>query len=130
MNCISLNVHAYRQHDIRMCLSYHDTLPPDDPIVQKIITMINVPKPGTLTFKPKGTDGDWTVSMIRHKKRKAFFFEGFSYKYIVTIMTVWTYEITREDLGKEELTLEPSDYTEHVEMEVYGHNNDLILSIL
>ena len=112
-----LNVFIYRQHDIRICLSRLQIMPPTDKIISELLKTLTFLEPGTLTLIPC-TD-DWTVEFIRYKKRTAYIIDD---KYMVTVTAVQEYRTAWEKLPNlESVTVKFEDnpeLTEHFEVEV------------
>lgn len=108
----------YRQHDLRLSLNRYKTLPSSDPIVEKFLTTLTMPEPGTLSFVPQAVDKEWSLRILRHKKRKAYFFHGFDKKYVVTVTTVGEFTVPEGKYIGETITVKPSNYDLHTEAEV------------
>ena len=112
---------------MRVSLNAIDIGSPDDSTVQSFLTTVTMPTEGTVSFVPLGPDEEWTVRMLRHKIRKAFFIndpglqsgQKLHSKYMVTVSTVYEYEIKKEDLKScDTIEVGPSDSRIHTELEV------------
>ena len=108
----------YRQHDLRCSLNRYEQLPSTDPFVEKFISTLSMPQPGVLSFIPNGADKEWSLRILRHKKRRAFFCRGFDKKYVVTFTSVGDYTLPESEHIGEQITVQPNDYKEHTEAEV------------
>lgn len=71
---------------------------------------------GVINFAPKASNGEWTVTHIRHKKWEGYYFRD--YKYVVTISTVGSYDIQEADLRQNKITLGPKTFGLKHEAEV------------
>ena len=100
---------------------------PDDPTVQNFLATVTMPAEDIVSFVPLGPDEEWTVRMLRHKIRKAYFINDpdsqrggkVLSKYLVTISAVREYEIKREDLKSCDTTeVGPGDAIGRIELEV------------
>ena len=121
------NCTVCREHDIRVSLNTIDIGSPDDSTVQNFLATVTMPSEGVVSFVPLGPDEEWTVRMLRHKIRKAYFInhpdsQGSrkpSYKYMVTISKVHEYEIKKGDLKScDMIEVKPEDSRVHTEIEV------------
>ena len=105
---------------MRLSLNSYNTVPHDDPTVQKIVETIHLLEDGELTLVPQAHDKEWTASIVRHKVRRAYHFG--KRNYIATVSKVNSYEITPDDLQpslkQDELTIGGNDWKEHYEIEV------------
>ena len=103
---------------------------PDDSTVQNFLATVTMPSEGVVSFVPLGPEEEWTVRLLRHKIRKAYFINhpdargsGKSLpKYMVTISKVHEYEIKKGDLKScDTIEVEPADSRVHTEIEVIIH---------
>ena len=100
---------------------------PDNPIIQNFLATVTMPTDDVISFVPLGPDEEWTVRMLRHKTRKAYFLSSDAEivddrsqsKYMVTVSVVREYELQREDLKScDTIEVGPGDAREHIELEV------------
>ena len=114
---------------MRVSLNSINIESPDNPTVQNFLTTVTMPTDATISFVPLGPDEEWTVRMLRHKTRKAYFLssdesnvdssERSQSKYLVTVSAVREYELHREDLKSCDTTeVGPGDARGHIELEV------------
>ena len=122
-------ISSSREHDMRVTLNSIEIDSPDNnPTVQNFLATVSMPKDDdTISFVPLGPDEEWTVRMMRHKTRKAYFLSSDAdivgdrsrSKYMVTISAVREYEIQAEDLKScDMLEVGPGEARRHVELEV------------
>ena len=104
-----------------------ETDSPDNPTVQNFLATVTMPKDDTISFVPLGPDEEWTVKMMRHKTRKAYFLSSDAdivgdrsqSKYMVTVSAVREYEVRRDDLKScDTIEVGPGDAGGHIELEV------------
>lgn len=112
---------------MRVSLNAIDIASPDDTTVQNFLATVTMPSEGIVSFVPLGEDEEWTVRMLRHKIRKAYFINDPNVqsgrklhpKYTVTVSTVHEYEIKKDDLKPCDLIeVGPGDSRAHTELEV------------
>lgn len=92
---------GFRQHDIRLCLSKFEVVPPTHPvfaIVQKLLQTVLLKEPETMTFVP--FSDEWNVFYIRHRRTTTYIHDG---KYIIEIKhtTEKSMYVRNTDKGKE-----------------------------
>ena len=108
---------------MRLSLNSYQSVPHDDPTVQKFVETVLLSEDGVLTFVPQAYDKEWTARMVRHKVRRAYSFS--KNNYIATVSQINAYEIDAEDLKLKslkqgEFTVGGNDWKEHYEVEVIG----------
>lgn len=112
---------------MRVSLNAIDMGSPEDPTVQNFLATVTMPAEDIVSFVPLGPDEEWTVKMLRHKTRTAYFINDpdsqrdgkVLSEYLVTISAVREYEIKREDLKSCDTTeVGPGDARGHIELEV------------
>ena len=112
---------------MRVSLNSIDIDSPDNPTVQNFLATVTMPEDDVISFVPLGPDEEWTVRMMRHKTRKAYFLSSDAdivgdrsrSKYMVTVSAVREYEIQAEDLKScDMLEVGPGEARGHVELEV------------
>ena len=112
---------------MRVSLNSIEIDSPDNPTVQNFLATVTMSADDTISFVPLGPDEEWTVRMLRHKIRKAYFFssgaeivdERSRSKYMVTISAVREYELKGDDLKSCDMTeIGPGDARGHIELEV------------
>ena len=112
---------CYRKHDLRLSLNSYNTVPRDDPTVQRFVKTIHLLEDGELNFVPQAHDKEWTARIIRHKVVHAYHIG--KKNYIATVSKINTYEIAPDDLQSQSLkqgdfTIGGNDWKEHYEIEV------------
>ena len=119
---------------MRVSLNAIDICSPRDSTVQNFLANVTMPAEGVVSFVPLGPDEEWTVRMLRHKVRKAYFINDSvsgnvqsdretPSNYLVTICEVHQYEIKKEDLKScDTIEVGPKNSKVHTEVEV---NNEL-----
>ena len=111
---------------MRVSLNSIEIDSPDNPTVQNFLATVTMPADDVISFVALGPDEEWTVRMMRHKTRKAYFLSSDTdiddrsrSKYMVTISAVREYELQREDLKScDMIEVGQGDARGHIELEV------------
>lgn len=112
---------------MRVSLNSIEIDSPDNPTVQNFLATVTMPADDVISFVALGPDEEWTVRMMRHKTRKAYFLssdadivdDSSQSKYMVTISAVREYELQREDLKScDMMEIGPGEARGHIELEV------------
>ena len=112
---------------MRVSLNSIEIDSPDNPTVQNFLATVTMPADDVISFVALGPDEEWTVRMMRHKTRKAYFLSSDAdivddrsqSKYMVTISAVREYELQREDLKScDMMEIGPGEARGHIELEV------------
>ena len=114
---------------MRVSLNSIEIDSPDNPTVQNFLATVTMPAESDdiVSFVALGPDEEWTVRMLRHKTRKAYFLssdaeivdERSRSKYMVTVSAVREYELQRDDLKScDTIEVGPGDARGHIELEV------------
>ena len=110
---------------MRVSLNSIEINSPDNPTIQNFLATVTMSADDTISFVSLGPDEEWTVRMLRHKTRKAYFLssdagiinERSRSKYMVTISVVCEYELQREDLKSYDMIeVGPGDARGHIEL--------------
>ena len=111
---------------MRVSLNSIEIDSPDNPTVQNFLATVTMSADDVISFVALGPDEEWTVRMMRHKTRKAYFLSSDAdivddrsrSKYMVTISAVREYELKREDLKSCDIVEIGAETRGHIELEV------------
>ena len=120
---------------MRVSLNTYQSASSESDIAKRFTSTVSMISPGVISFVPKANNDDyeWTVAMIRHKRRDTLFFK--KPKYVVTVSNVGQLPIKDETLKPGEMiTVKDDEYEHHSETEVMLHNyianNNIIIPLI
>ena len=111
--------YAYRNHDVRMSLSYYEVVQPgsaEHAVVEQLLKTMSLAPVDNETIALVTKTDDWCVNFIRHKKKKTYYHKN---KYLVTVTEVSEFQLERERQKSSQVHIYPDKYRQsHTEFEV------------